>query len=374
MAVAALALGSSSAIAQVKGGDSIKQSAPARQSVPEAKQLDSQVTRIRGETGLNVPAAAQFNFGPRAVAAGSTLDGPVALARGNLDVFGTIRGDAIVLGGDIRVHHGGRITGDAYAAGGQIVIDGGVIEGSKRSLRSAPAAATTDAAEVPPGRRLTTWESVKLTVGWFAILTIIGLGVMIFAAGSLDGVVIALERGFARSFWIGVAGQLVMLPGLLLLIVALAITVLGALLIPFAIVSYVIAAAGLVTLGFLAVARLTGSALTPDQGTASPRGVHIRALFLGLIVYFGLWLVAAVFAWNPLIGVVLRAVAIAVTWMAATVGLGAALSSRAGTQRPGVPTSASKRAAQEDLSWQTPTPVTGVAAARRPATPSARGT
>jgi hypothetical protein len=371
MAVAALALGSSSAIAQVKSGDSIKQAAPPSQAAPDARQLDSQLTRVRSETGLNVPAAAQFNFGARAVAAGTTLDGPVALARGNLDVFGTVRGDVIVLGGDIRVHHGARITGDAYAAGGQIVIDGGVIEGSKRSLRGAPVAATTNATEVPQGRGLTTWQSVKLTVGWFAILTIIGLGVMIFAAGSLDGVVIALERGFARSFWIGVAGQLVMLPGLLLLIVALAITVLGALLIPFAIVSYVIAAAGLVTLGFLAVARLTGSALTPDQGSASPRGVHIRALFLGLVVYLGLWLIAAVFAWNPLIGVVVRAVAIAVTWMAATVGLGAALSSRAGTQRPGMPSGASKRAAQEDLSWQTPTPVTGVAAARRPATPSA---
>src|SRR5439155_8361357 len=132
-------------------------------------------------------------------------------------------------------------------------------------------------------------------VGWFALLMIIGLGVMIFAEGNLDGVVVALERGFARSFWIGVAGQLVMLPVLLLLCVALTITIVGILLVPFAIVCYVIAAAGLVAIGFLGVARLTGGALTPDSGTTSPRGVHLRALFLGLTTYSGLWLLAAAF-------------------------------------------------------------------------------
>src|SRR5262249_29414148 len=144
-----------------------------------------------------------------------------------------------------------------------------------------------------------------------------------------------LERGFAKAFWLGLAGQVVMLPALLVLVVALTITVIGILLIPFAIVAYVIAAAGLVTLGFLAVARLTGGALASDRGTTSARGVHLRALIIGLVVFLGMWLVAALFAWSPVIGAILRAIAIAITWVAATVGLGATLTSRAGTQRPG---------------------------------------
>ena len=125
-------------------------------------------------------------------------------------------------------------------------------------------------------------------------------------------------------------------PRLLLLVVGLAITVLGVLLIPFAVVAYVIAAAGLVTLGFLAVARLTGGAFASDRGTTSARGVHLRALMMGLIVYLGIWMLAALFTWNPMVGAILRALAIAITWVAATVGLGATLASRAGTQRPGV--------------------------------------
>jgi hypothetical protein len=160
----------------------------------------------------------------------------------------------------------------------------------------------------------------------------------------------------------GLAGQLLALPALLVLVVALAITVIGALLIPFAIVAYVIVMAGLVTLGFLAIARLTGGALTPDRGTTSPRGVHLRGLVTGLAIYFGLWLLAACFAWNPVIGSVLRAVATAITWVAATVGLGATLSSRAGTVRPGVSTF---KTTTDEFAWQTPTPVTGVAAATR---------
>ena len=185
---------------------------------------------------------------------------------------------------------------------------------------------------------------------------------MIFAESNLDGVVTALERGFARSFWLGLAGQVASLPALLVLVVGLAITVLGVLLIPFAIVAYVIAAAGLVTLGFLAVARLTGGALASDRGTTSPRGVHLRALVIGLVTYLGIWMIAALFAWNPVIGAVCRAIAIAITWVAATLGLGAALASRAGTQRAVL---SSKQSAADEYAWQTPTPVTGVAAATR---------
>jgi hypothetical protein len=361
--VAVVAIGSSPAVAQARGADS------ARPAQAERQQLDSQIAQGQRERDAKLPPADRFSFGNRAVPAGTTAEGPIAITNGTLDVFGTVRGDVYAVAGDVRVHRGGRITGDCVAIGGQIIIDGGAIDGAKRSMRGAPAGAPAAATAAQPRSTL---QSIKLAVGWFAILMMIGLGVMVFAEGSLDGVVIALERGFARAFWMGFAGQLVLLPGLLLVVVALTISVLGILLIPFAIVSYVVAAAGLMTLGFLAVARLTGGALTADAGTTSPRGVHLRALFTGLVVYLALWLLAAAFTWSPVIGALLRALAMAVTWVAATVGLGAALASRAGTQRPGVSRGAITRASQDDLAWQTPTPVTGVAAARRPATPSAR--
>ena len=361
LAFAALALGSLRAPAQARPVESVP--APQAQSKDGTDTTTTQVAREiaqrRAAGDQHQPDADNFSMGNRSIAANTRVDGPIAVARGNLDIYGTVDGDVVALDGDVRVHKGARVTGDAWAAGGSVIIDGGVVEGQRRAI----AAVRPTLPSFRPRHPLGTWESAKLVIGWFAVLTIIGLGVMVFAEGNLDGVVIALERGFARSFWLGLAGQLVMMPALLVLVVALAITVLGVLLIPFAIVAYVIAAAGLVTLGFLAVARLTGGALTSDRGTTSPRGVHLRALFMGLVVYLGIWMIAALFAWNPIAGAILRAVAIAVSWVAATVGLGAAIASRAGTQRPGV--GSGSRHTTDEFAWQTPTPVTGVAAAKR---------
>jgi len=68
-------------------------------------------------------------------------------------------------------------------------------------------------------------------------------------------------------------------------------------------------------------------------------------------------------------GAILRGLALAMTWVAATLGLGATLLSRAGTQRPAMRAGgpAARRPTPDELAWQTPTPVTGVTAARRPA-------
>jgi hypothetical protein len=352
LAFAALAFGGFRASAQARPVDSAKTPAPAT----GASQIAKEIEQRRNAGDKRLPDAENFTFGDRTISANTVVEGPIAIARGNLDVYGTIEGDVVALDGNVRVHEGGRIVGDAWAAGGTVLIEGGVVEGQKRSL------AITRPAIFTPHPPRSPWQSAKLVFGWFAVLTIIGLGVMVFADSNLDGVVLALERGFSRSFWIGLTGQVAALPALLVLVVGLAITVLGTLLIPFAIVAYIIAAAGLVTLGFLAVARLAGGVVTSGRGTTSRRGANLRALISGLGIFLGLWMVAALFAWNPMAGAILRAVGIAVTWVAATVGLGAAMSSRAGTKRAGAH---AKSTATDEFAWQTPTPVTGVAAATR---------
>ena len=363
IAIAALALGSIQASAQAG------QTKPTPPPVPSsaAPSADSAVAREvaqrRAQGDDRLPDASSFTIGDRTVAADSTIRGTIAVARGNLEVYGTIDGDAVTLGGNIRVHHGGRVTGDAWAVGGTVSIDGGVVEGERRAV-AVPKYTGSRVARTP----LTVWEALKLAIGWFAVLAIIGIGVMLFADANLDGVVTELERGVARAFWIGLAGQLLALPGLLIVVVGLAITVLGLLLVPFAIVAYVVAAAGLLTLGFLAAARVLGGGLASDDGTASPRGVHLRALFLGLLVYLALWIATALFSHTPGVGTVLRVIAVAVTWVAATAGLGATISSRAGTHRATAPAS---KFTGDELAWQTPTPVTGVAASsRRPVSSS----
>jgi len=336
----------------------------ARPQTPAAdSQLENELSRAQNQRGVTVrfPRFDQFTLGDRTVAAGSTVPTSVAVARGTLDLYGTVNGDAVALDGDIHLHPGARVTGDAVAIAGRVIVDGGTVLGEMRSLAGNGAVTGTGLQFSRQPR--TTLESVKLAIGWFAVLAILGIGVMIFSEHNLDGVAVALEQGFGRAFWIGFAGQLLLLPVLLLLVSALAITVIGVLLVPFAIVAYVIAAAGLLTLGFLAVARIVGAALSYDSGSASPRGVHVRSLLGGLVIFAILWVVAAAFSWNPLAGGALRALAIAVTWVAATLGLGGALVSRAGTHRDSIHGDALTTG--DYLAWQTPTPVAGVSAARR---------
>ena len=331
-------------------------------------RLRQQIEQMRARPeGSRLPPPDSFTVGPRAITSTTPVTGRVALANGSLDVSGRLDGSAYVINGDIVVHDGGVITGDAVSIGGRVLLDGGQIDGERVTL-SAPATERVPAAESAP---LTTWQSVKLVLGWFAVLVIIGLGVLIFAEPNMDGVVEAMEGSFAKAFWVGVLGEIMALPVLALLVVGLILTLLGILLVPFAVVAYVIAFAGLLALGFLAVARLTGSFWSRGNasGTNTPRSVNLRALLMGLVLYMGLWLLAAIFTWQPIAGAVLRGIALAVSWVAVTVGLGATLLSRAGTRRLSSRSigATGRRPAPADLAWQTPTPVTGVTAARRPA-------
>ena len=377
-ALALLAIGGTAGAQRPRAGDTAAARAvpSARAPLSVSQGLRQQIDRLRANAeNAGVPPADSFSLGPRAIPSGATVTGPVAVAQGTLDVYGRIQGNAYVLDGDVVVHRGGVIAGDALAVGGRVALDGGRVEGEMRSLSGVPAGVLRGERAQPP---LTTWESVKLVFGWFAVLVVIGLGVMIFAEPNLDGVVGAMESSFSKAFWFGVLGQIMALPALLLLCLGLVLTLIGILLVPFAAVAYSIAVAGLVTLGFLAVARLTGGVwMRFDPASPSARGMHLRALFIGLVIYMGLWMLAALFTWHPLAGAVLRGLALAVTWVAATVGLGAALISRAGTQRPGATRGglgALRRPAPVDLAWQTPTPVTGVAAARRPVAASTQDT
>lgn len=349
--------------------------APAAAS-PEAHQLDPRIRRHIDELrtrpeGNRLPPADSFSVGPRQIPAPGTVTGPVAVAEGSLDIYGHVNGDVFVIDGDAVVHRGAVVTGDVVSIGGRVTTDGGRIDGEIRTL-SAPSGAAAPRGEGPP---LTTYQSIKLVVGWFAVLVIIGLGVMIFAEPNMDGVVQTMERSFSRAFWFGVLGEIMALPALLLLCVGLVLTIIGALLIPFAIVAYGIAVAGLLALGFLAVARLTGSIWSRPQSAtpASARAATLRSLLIGLSLYMGLWLLAAIFTWQPLAGAILRGIALAVSWVAVTVGLGAAMLSRAGTRHLATRAGGtSNRPAPDDLAWQTPTPVTGVTAARRPPTAAAK--
>ncbi len=328
--------------------------------------LDKALNALRASSDSAwLPPSPAFSLGDRTIAAKSHVSGPVAIADGALHVRGEIDGDAVAYAGDIIVHQGGEIRGNAYAILGKVLLDGGTVRGETRTLAgdlrrvdALPAAQVRTAASA-------TLHSLALAGGWLAVLVVVGIGVLIFASTNLDAVSDALERGFGRSLLAGIAAQLALAPVLALLCVALTLTVLGILLIPFAVVAYVLAAAGLVTLGYLAIARLVGRTVlgANEPGDGARRAAALRGLVYGLLLLMIPWLVAGALAWSPTGEALVRIVAVGVTWVTATAGLGAAVVSRGGVKRATAP--AAQRALSA-ASWSTPTPISGVTAARRP--------
>lgn len=318
----------------------------------------------RDPNAIALPPDAQISVGPRSVPAGTRVDGPVATTGGTLHVYGQVGGDAVAVDGDVVIHPGALVEGNAFSVGGDVRAEGGMVLGELRTLQGAvgalPEAGRTE-------RTMSTSRALKLAAAWLAVLIVIGIGVLVAAGEYLDRVVETLEQSFSRAFAVGIAGQLAALPALVLGVVALAITVLGILLIPFAVVAFALALAGLITLGFLGVAQVTGRWIRPVPKGAiiSERGAALRALVFGISAYLALWIAAAAFTWHPVVGTVLRVTAFVITWVATTAGLGAAVLSRAGSRRGGAALPPAPAAVQ-DLSWMTPTPVTGVVAARRP--------
>ncbi len=333
--------------------------------VSRADSTTAKATAAPPVAQARAPERDSLTLGGRVIKAGERVEGPIVVAGGDLVVRGTVLGSAIAIAGDVIVKDSGSISGDAIAAFGDVRREGGTIGGVARSMTG------TWGDNLRSGMRgdgivPTKRSPLSLAFGWFCVMLLIGLGVLVFASNYLDGVVDVLQESFWRSFLVGIAGELGVLPAILLLVIALAVTIIGVLLIPFAVVAFVLAVAGLATLGFIAVARVTGEGFSsPAARRLTARGGALRAVVVGVTVYMGIWIIAAAVGGVPAVGVSLRILGVLVTYVALTAGFGAAILSRAGTRRDGA-LIAAPAPAMDSAAWQTPTPVTGVVAARRP--------
>lgn len=209
-------------------------------------------------------------------------------------------------------------------------------------------------------------ESGPLAVaGIFGIGLLIGLIVLTTAEDSLTAVAKAAAKDISGSFWVGLLWQALAVPLLAVLVLACVITILGILAIPIVVLAWALAYAGAFTLGLLAVALVIGRALAGKGGSAGSRAAALRGLVVGLFALSLVWFGASLLAGVPVAGILARLIAVGFTWAVATVGLGAVVTSRGGIARIRMDTTLTEVAAP---SWQTPTPVQGVVAARRPVT------
>jgi hypothetical protein len=317
-----------------------------------------------------LPPADSFSTGPVTIPAGTTRTGTVATANGDLGIFGTVTGSAIALSGNIEIHPGAEVKGNAFAAGGQVRVDsGGIVDGEVRSLIGdfGPVPATAVNHVMGGAASSSRWHDVRMALMAYALVLVLSIGVLTFADEQLGHATATLADRFGRSAWYGVLGAIALGPGLAVMCLALTITIVGILVVPFAVVGYCAIAIGAALLGFMAIAEATGTAILParTQASLTPRGAQLRAIVTGVSVYCGLWVLTSLVGADSNAGIVVRSIAVVVTVVAVTIGFGAVALWRFDVRRASRAAAAKSKAPIDEAVWQTPTPVAGVAAASR---------
>jgi hypothetical protein len=282
----------------------------------EAQGQDGAVAKLRG-----VGRYAQVTTGSLVVPAGTTTSGSVMTLRGNLDVYGNVDGAATAILGDVIVHEGGRVRGGAVALMGHVRNEGGSILGVIKDVGPTHNRSTVSFG----GRPRTTIGSLVSAIVWLIVLLLVGTFVLFFLRDYLHRAVEVVTNETGRSLFTGVLGGLASIPALVILVIAMAITIIGVFFIPIGVAAFFIALSGIAILGFLAVAQVTGIAISRKTETETPAGQELQYLLTGILAFSALWILAAVFTWFPVLGAILRMLAFSVTLVAVVTGFGAVI-------------------------------------------------
>lgn len=310
---------------------------------------------------LTVPGG-RARLGDFSVGSSETFSGHLLVLRGDADLFGRVTGNVVVLDGDVILHSGAEVSGDALAIGGRVRDRGGVVRGEQRALGAAP---IEPAARVGALRAALT--SLAGLAGVVVTLGLLGFGMVLFARPNLEIISDTVTHSLFRSFLTGLLAQVLVIPTFGMLITGLVLSVVGILLVPFIVIVFPLILVAAIVGGFLGVTHAMGETHLRRRmasGVVVGSANSYRYLTTGLMGTAAVWLAWILFGWVPVAGTLMFVAAFLATWLLATVGFGACLLSRAGIQ----PTFAGRYVPPEALTdeylWATPQ--FGVSAVKRP--------
>ncbi|WP_420635380.1 hypothetical protein [Candidatus Palauibacter sp.] len=315
-----------------------------------------------GDAGESVDdGLAMIVHGDYRIPAESAIRGNIAILDGTLTLAGAIEGDVLLLDGTLLLDSGARVEGSVLQVGGDLdfrgesaTIAGEILSDLRFDSPEPAAVATPEPQSGPeveamvavtrtrPRPQPSAWsrftgnlgnavESLIAVIFLLAGLAVLGSLIVYRARERLETVSDTARREFARSFAMGLAGQILFLPALLVLVV---------LLITWPIVPFFVLSVGLATLvGYIAIAHGAGELFARRRY----RNAWLEGLRRSNSYYYvvsGLVLLLLPFAAGALLWVfggaadLLRGLIFFVsgagTWVLATVGFGAVLLTRAG--------------------------------------------
>ncbi len=254
------------------------------------------------------------------------VEGDVVAFGGGIDVDGEVTGDVMAFGGTIRLGPDAIVRGDVNAVGGGLE-------------RASGAEVNGEVNEVGRGRgRRGDWDfpgaafgsvwsrvwSFGATVLRLTVLVLIGLIVAAFGRTALEGIGARTAATPVRSGLIGLAGEVLFVPVLILTVVVLAVSIIGIpllVLVPFAVLALLLVA----LVGFIGLAHQLGGRLVAKFGWNTP-GPY-AAVAIGIVAIGALTLLGklAGLAGGFFLGAPLAGLGYFVEYVAWTVGFGAAL-------------------------------------------------
>ncbi|MEP6688809.1 MAG: polymer-forming cytoskeletal protein [Gemmatimonadales bacterium] len=308
-------------------------------------------------------------MGDFSIGSNESMPGHLLVVQGTADIYGKLLGNLVTVDGDVVLHPGGVVSGDILTLGGEVRDEGGEIGGEVRTFRTSSVLETPLPVQAapPPTALETVFRRVAGVVGVFLTLGALGFGLVMFGRPNLEVVSDTVSHSFGRAFTTGLLGQLLLLPTFGMLVVGLILSVVGIVLLPFAVVVYALLVIVGVVGGFLAVAHAMGETYTRRRmalGAIIGSPNSYRYLLVGLGALAAFWMAWSVFGWVPVAGDLIRGAAILVTWLLATAGFGAALLSRAGIRENFAGRLLPPEALTDEYLWATPQ--FGVTAAKRP--------
>jgi hypothetical protein len=309
-------------------------------------------SRVSGED-LALVVHDDFVVGPDRVVAGD-----LALLDGDLLLQGRVEGDVLVLDGTLTLADGSRIDGDILQVGGEVQREGGRVLGEMVSLSvdlddldirvdadlSAPEAPAVPGIRIDrePGRGFLgriahnighAIGGLGATLAWLVGLGALGLALVYFFQGRLEVVADTARLNVSRSFGVGLAGQLLVAPVALVLVVGIVTW----LVLPF----YLLACALAIPIGYVAAAHAVGETLSLRrydwierlQLHRSNSYWYVAAGLVALLAPFAVGSVLYLFGGmlGFLRGLTFFAAGV-LTWAAFSTGFGALLLSRGGSR------------------------------------------
>ncbi len=353
------------AVSMTAGGDQLA-IAPGRLSVDELMDRLDRLRTSLGRLGEDARGAAEdlalVVHDDHALPSGRTVDGNLALLGGELRLGGEVRGSVLMLDGTLILEPRARVSGDVLQVGGDVRREGGRVAGEFLSVRpvtpDADAPAPAPGADVGDRIRDEVRESPREArdrTGFFGrmlgnlgdalggVIGVVGTLLMLGLAGALavyfvrpqlEVVADTARHSFGRAFGVGLAGQILFGPVLLVLVVA----VVTWLVIPFYLLATLLAMLG----GYLAVAHAAGEVLARqryryewmERLRRSNSYYYVASGLAALLLPFALGEALHLFGgWLDFLRGMALFVGWVLTWLAVSVGLGAALLSRGGQRR-----------------------------------------